>query len=85
MFLGKEKLRLNKKTRIYNCNDNFIFLGKNCEGNPAKYRSVKRKVNYKYKLYSQDKISLRSLISTMMCYKNIYPNMDLLNKKSSCS
>ena len=74
-FLNKEKLSLNAKTRIYSSNDNFLFLGKNCRGNCAKYRNVKRNIKHKYKLYTKNQISLRSLVSTIICYKSHYPNM----------
>ena len=74
-FLNSEKLVLNNKTRIYSSNDNFVFLGKNCFGNPSKYRSVKRRLKNKFKLYNQKIISLRSLVSTIICYKSHYPNM----------
>lgn len=74
-FLDKEKLSLNNKTRIYNANDNFIFLGRTLHGNPSKYRSVKRKLKSRYRLYYNNEISLRSLTSTIICYKHIYPNM----------
>lgn len=74
-FLSKEKLHLNNKTRIYSSSDNFLFLGKNRKGNPAKYRSVKRNIKNKYKLYTANKITLRNLVSTIICYKSHYPNM----------
>ena len=75
MFLNKEKLKLNNKTRIYSSTDNFLFLGRNRLGNPAKYRNVKRKIKYKYHLYKNNKISLRSLVNTIICYKSHYPKM----------
>ena len=65
LFLDKEKLSLNAKTRIYDSNDNFIFLGKNLYGNPSKYRNVKRKIKNKRYLYFNNKITLRSLTSTI--------------------
>lgn len=74
-FLNKEKLKLNAKTRIYSSNDNFLFLGKNCKGNCAKYRNVKRNIKHGYKLYNNGKLPLRSLVSTIVCYKSHYPNM----------
>ncbi len=74
-FLSSEKLSLNNKTRIYNSHDNFIFLGRNCLGNPCKYRGVKRKIKHKIALYNKNKISLRSVTSTIICYKSHYPNM----------
>lgn len=80
-FLEKENLILNKKTRIYSSKDNFIFLGKNLYGNPSKYRSVKRKIKNKKNLYFKNKIKLRSLTSTIICYKYIYPNMFIDDNK----
>lgn len=74
-FLEKEKLTLNKKSRIYSSNDNFLFLGLNRKGNRSKYRNVKRNIKYKLKLYNQKKLPLRSLASTIMCYKSHYPHM----------
>ena len=50
-FVAKEKLQLNSKTRIYNCFDNFLFLGRNCQGNYKNYRNVKRNIKHKIKLY----------------------------------
>lgn len=69
IFLNKEHLSLNPKTRIYNSNNNFIFLGRNKFGKYAKYRSVKRKIKKKNYLYYSNKISLDSLISTRLNYK----------------
>ena len=74
-FLTKEKLTLNKKSRIYSNKDNFIFLGKNCYGNSSKYRVVRRKIKYRKRLYYKSKISLRSLVSSIICYKSHFPNM----------
>lgn len=74
-FLEKEKLLLNKKTRIYSSNDNFVFLGINRLGNPSKYRSAKRKMKNKINLYYLNKISLRSATSTIICYESHYPRM----------
>lgn len=73
-FLTKEKLTLNKKTRIFKNTDNFIFLGKNQFGGYAKYRTVKRKLKKKEYLYSIGKISLSSLISSRICYKYLSNN-----------
>ena len=41
-FLEKEKLTLNKKSRIYKSTNNFLFLGRDKKGKYAKYRSIKR-------------------------------------------
>ena len=46
-FLAKEKLKLNRKSRIYKSTNNYIFLGRCRNGKYGKYRSVKRKIKYK--------------------------------------
>ena len=56
IFLKKEDLRLNKKTRIFKSTDNFIFIGRNKYGNYAKYRTVKRRLKKKMYLYSIGKL-----------------------------
>ena len=43
-FLEKEKLTLNKKSRIYKSTNNFLFLGRDKKGKYAKYRSIKRNI-----------------------------------------
>jgi len=78
-FLDKEKLILNKKTRIYKNTDNFIFLGRNIKNQPAKYRDVKRKINKRIYLYKQGFINLHSLTSTLICYGSTYKRF--LNKR----
>lgn len=70
-FLEKEKLTLNKKTRIYKNTDNFIFLGRNKLGKYSKYRTVKRRFKYKKHLYNINKIGLNNLLSSKICYKCI--------------
>ena len=62
IFLEKEDLRLNKKTRIFKSTDNFIFIGRNKYGNYAKYRTVKRRLKKKMYLYSIGKLSLNSVV-----------------------
>ncbi len=68
IFLEKEKLTLNKKTRIYDNNDNFIFLGRTIKGKYAKYRTVNRKLKKRRYLYKAGDISLMSYISSIVCY-----------------
>lgn len=68
LFLAKEKLTLNKKTRIYSSNDNFLFLGRNRKGNYAKYRTVKRRLKKKAYLYASKQISLASYASSVISY-----------------
>ena len=70
-FLAKEKLVLNKKTRIYKSTNNFLFLGRNSYGKYARYRNVKRKLKKRYFLYKNNKISLNSLTSSLICYKQL--------------
>lgn len=76
-FLAKEKLVLNKKTRIYSNKDNFLFLGRNRKGNYAKYRTVNRKLKRKSFLYSSKQIPLSSFASSIISYNY------LLNKRST--
>lgn len=71
IFLSKEKLTLNKKTRLYKCTDNFIFLGRNKFGKYAKYRSVNRKLKKRKHLYYTSKIPLSSLLDSMLSYKHL--------------
>ena len=70
-FLEIEKLTLNKKTRIFKNTNNFIFLGRNCNGKYSRYRNVKRKVKRKYHLYKSNRISLNSFSSSLICYKSL--------------
>ena len=70
-FLEKEKLVLNKKTRIYKITNNFIFLGRKQNGNYAKYRDVRRKLKSRLYLYKEGKIPLNSIISSLICYKGL--------------
>ncbi len=70
-FLEKEKLELNKKTRIYKSTNNFIFLGRNTYGKYIKYRSMNRKIKKRIYLYKTNKIPLSSLVSTLICYDQL--------------
>ena len=70
-FLKKEKLTLNKKTRIYSCNENICFLGRNLYGQYAKRRTVRRKLKKKLYLVKVGKTSLNSYIASRICYKNL--------------
>lgn len=70
-FVKKEKLILNKKTRIYNSKSNFIYLGRSKTGKYAKYRDVKRRLKKAYYLYDEKIINLRSLTSKIQCYENL--------------
>ena len=74
IFLAKENLILNKKTRIYKNTDNFLFLGRNIKGKYARYRNVKRKLKSRFYLYQNGKITLNSFSSSLTCYRNLCNN-----------
>ena len=70
-FLFKEKLLLNKKSRIYKNTNNFIFLGRDKNGKYAKYRSMNRRINKKYKMYLNGQIKLKNIADTIRSYKYV--------------
>lgn len=70
-FLEKEKLTLNKKTRIYKSTSNFIFLGRTKNKKYAKYREINRKLKKRRYLYRNGSISLMSLVSSSLCFQNL--------------
>ena len=70
-FLEKEKLKLNKKSRIYKSTNNFVFLGRNTKGKYARYRTVNRKLKKRRYLYESGKINLMSYVTSKICYKNL--------------
>ena len=70
-FLKKEKLTLNKKTRIYKSTSNFIFLGRTKNKKYAKYREINRKLKKRRYLYRNGSISLMSLVSSSLCFQNL--------------
>lgn len=76
-FLEKEKLELNKKSRIYKNTNKFIYLGKNIKGKCSKQREVNRKLNKRIYLYRNKKINIFSLANSVTCYKNIYLDMSV--------
>lgn len=68
-FLVKEKLTLNKKTRMYNSSVNFVFLGRDVYGRYAKYRMVNRKLKKRFYFYKNKTINLRRLASSIQSFK----------------
>ena len=68
-FVKKEKLELNRKSRLYKSTNNFIFLGRNKKGKYARYRNVKRRLRKRKFLYKEGKIPLSSLTSSLISYK----------------
>lgn len=71
VFLKKEKLDLNKKSRIYKNTNNFIFLGRDKRGKYAKYRTMRRRINKKNKEYKERKITLKNLVDSTVSYKYV--------------
>ena len=70
-YLQTEKLELNKKTRIYKSESNFIFLGRDKYGKYAKYRLIKRKLKKRFYLYKKGEINLYSLSSSIYNFKRL--------------
>ena len=70
-FLEKEKLFLNKKTRIYNWNNNYIFLGRNKNGNYYKYRKINKKIKIRLRKYNEKKLTLFGHISFIQIYTSL--------------
>lgn len=68
-FLEDEKLILNKKTRIYNSNSNFIFLGRDIYGKYKNYRLIKKRLKKQQYLYRSKQINLRSFISSIQSFR----------------
>ena len=83
-FLEKEKLELNKKSRIFKNTNHFIYLGQDQKGNCTKYREANRKIKKRLYLYKNKEIDIMSLTSTMMCYKNLYKNRIKIKKEQLC-
>lgn len=68
IFLKKEKLVINNKTRIYTNKNNIIFLGKDKYNKKSKYREKNRKLKLKKYLYENNRINLNSYLSTYINY-----------------
>ena len=73
-FLEKEKLSLNKKSRIFKSSDNYVFLGRNKKCQYIRYRSIRRKLKAKKYLYLNGKISLSNLVDSITCYEQLTEN-----------
>ena len=71
LFLKKEKLVLNSKSRIYKSTNNFIFLGRDMNGKYAKYRNMNRKIKKRYRAYEDGRISLKNLVDSLVSYKYV--------------
>ena len=69
-FLKKEKLELNKKTRIYNERNQYIFLGRTIKNKKGNYRNKNKKINLKSKQYKIKNINLYSYLMSKNSLKN---------------
>lgn len=81
IFLEKEHLKLNNKTRIYKNTDNYIFLGRTIDGKYAHYRTINRKLKKRKYLYKINQINLSSLVSSIICYENLKKTLTFKPKK----
>ena len=61
-FLKEEKLRLNAKTRLYNMNNKYIFLGRTINLKLGNYRDRYKKLKLKKTKYKNGEISLYSYV-----------------------
>lgn len=71
IFLQKEGLTLNKKSRIYSDKDNFIFLGRSKYGKYHNYRKINKNIKSKKSQYINGNISISSYVSSMLCYNSL--------------
>ena len=71
IFLQKEGLTLNKKSRIYSDKDNFIFLGRSKYGKYHNYRKINKNIKLKKSQYINGNISISSYVSSMVCYNSL--------------
>lgn len=71
IFLEKEKLTLNRKSRLYTSSNNFIFLGRTKNGKYARYRRIKRKLKKARYLYGKGKIKLLGYSSSILTYRSL--------------
>ena len=71
IFLTKEKLYLNKKTRLFKGTNNFIFLGRNKYGKYARYRTARRRFKKKLHLYRNKKLRLTNIACSVVSYENL--------------
>ena len=70
-FLNKEKLKFNPKTRIYNSNNNFIFVGVNKYGEYSHYRNVKRRIKEEIYECKMGKIDTYQFFCSVQCFENL--------------
>ena len=70
-FLHKEKLKFNPKTRIYNSNNNFVFVGINKYGEYRNYRNVKRRIKKKIYESKIGKIDTYQFFCSVQCFESL--------------
>ncbi len=68
-FLLNERLELNKKTRIFSSNENFIYLGRSKFNKKAHRRTSKRKVKGSKYLYWSGEKNLMATVSSINALK----------------
>lgn len=84
IFLDKENLILNNKTRIYKNTNNFIFLGRDKKGNYSRYRTINKKIKRNKYLYKNNKITLSGIASSIICYDGLKKkNTFYINKRNN--
>ena len=71
VFLKKEKLKLNPKTKIYSNKNNFIFLGRKKNNKYANYKRIKGKIKKKYYLYKTGRVNLNSFIASIHSFYSL--------------
>ena len=69
VFLEKEGLTLNGKTRIFSGKENFIYLGRDKFGKYARRRRIRRRIKKQKFLYESGKINLMGFVSCVVNYR----------------
>ncbi len=73
-FLEHEKLHLNKKTRLFKSTNNFIFLGRTINGKYSRYRTVRRRLKKRVRLYQTNQIKLNNISCSIISYESLCSN-----------
>lgn len=81
-FLRSERLELNKKTRIYTSENNFVYLGRNVCGMYGKRREVLRKLKKRQFLYSNGEIGLYAYMGAVNNFENAMASQSSLRKQN---
>ena len=76
LFLKKEKLTLNKSSRIFKNYNNYMFLGRNLKGRYIKGKNTFKKLKIKQKDYLKTKEGLFTYISLKTYYLNLIKDVN---------